>query len=277
MYLIHININQTAFKMKCNKFSFIKHCNAFHFFFSKRQYCNCKRRWCFVQMQRQRNSAIRMDREEAYLMHAGRITRGEDMGAFQPKSQLLWAIVTISKNVNSPNGLCSICFRLQIITTEASCTSYKINNWMDGWMWFYVTVELVVFFTFWILFQQRDSENVFSCWAQAANGYLEDFVWLFQWSLQTPLSWEEYFNQTVIPTKCPGFLIRGNVKQLKQMEGDPFMFYLPHTAQRHNFSPFSVQCSLLTNPLHSQASIVRPIRGRGALETHTAMCLHISV
>lgn len=136
MYLIHININQTAFKMKCNKFSFIKHCN---FFFSKRQYCNCKRRWCFVQMQRQQNSAIRMDREEAYLMHAGRITRGEDMGAFQPKSQLLWAIVTISKNVNSPNGLCSICFRLQIITTEASCTSYKINNWMDGcgfmWLW----------------------------------------------------------------------------------------------------------------------------------------------
>ena len=40
-------------------------------------------------------------------------------------------------------------------------------------------------------------------------------------------------------TKYGGFLIRGNVKPLKQMEGDQCVPYLPHTAQLFpNFSSF---------------------------------------
>lgn len=74
-------------------------------------------------------------------------------------------------------------------------------------------------------------KNVYSCWVQDAYSRFEVSGWLCQWSLQTLFSSKEYFNQTVCLRKCSGFLIWGNVKQLKWMEGDRCVPYLPHAAQ----------------------------------------------
>lgn len=129
-------------------------------------------------------------------------------------------------------------------------------------------------------------ENVHSCWSQDAYSRLEVSGWLRQWSLRTLFSWEDYFNQTVYLTKCPRFLIWGNVKAVKANGGwSVCALSTPCCTVIPKFILFSLHCSQLTNPLLSQPYIVRhnwssvsPIRGRGALESHPCyVSLHFSL